>query len=246
VAIDSAPVKADPDPSGEALAPGLYVVATPIGNRADITQRALEVLGKATVVACEDTRHTGTLLQHLGLKRPLLSCHDRNESTRAVELADRVAAGEAVALVADAGTPLVSDPGFRVVRECRRRSLPVFAVPGPCALAAALSVAGLPAHPVLFMGFLPAKSAARRRFLTEHQHAPYTLALYESCHRVAALAAEAQEILGDQRVACFARELTKRFETVLTGPLADTVPALTGRNLKGEFVVLIAPATFSL
>jgi 16S rRNA (cytidine1402-2'-O)-methyltransferase len=228
-------------------APGhLYVVATPIGNLADLTDRARALLGQVDLVACEDTRTTGALLTRLGLRRELVAYHEHNEREAADRLADRLAAGQSVALVSDAGTPGLSDPGFRLVRACRRRGLPVVPVPGACAVTAVLSASGLPTHGFLFAGFLPPKSAARAAWLTKYQHFDYTLALYESCHRVEKLAAEIVATLGPDRVVCLAREVTKLHETFLVGPAGEVADRLAAGSRKGEFVVLIAPADFRL
>lgn len=225
----------------------LLVVATPIGNLGDITERAKEALQRADVIACEDTRQTGNLLRHLGISRPLVANHEHNEKDFAVVLADRVAAGETVAVVSDAGTPAISDPGFRAVRECRRRGLPVFPIPGACAFVAALSASGLPTNAFAYHGFLQPKSAARIRFLeTVARDTAMTLVLYESCHRVGAFVGEILEKLGPDRVVAVAREITKLHETMLVGRVADIQPKMVGNNLRGEFVVIIAPADFVL
>ncbi|MFH1497759.1 MAG: 16S rRNA (cytidine(1402)-2'-O)-methyltransferase [Verrucomicrobiota bacterium] len=224
----------------------LYVVATPIGNLADLTERARAILGTVDLVACEDTRNTGGLLSRLGLHRPLTAYHDHNETAVAEQLADQIAAGKSIAVVSDAGTPGISDPGFRIVRACRRRGLPVVPVPGACAVAAALSAGGLPTNGFLFAGFLPAKSAARIAFLEKYRDFDYTLALYESCHRIEKFAAEIVGTLGPDRVVCIAREVTKLHETILVGPAGEVRERLLKGSLKGEFVVLIAPAGFTL
>lgn len=226
--------------------PRLSVVATPIGNLSDLSPRARETLAAADCIACEDTRTSGNLLRRFGISRPLIACHEHNEAASAAGIAEKIAAGAHVALVCDAGTPTLSDPGFRVVRECRRRGLTVEPIPGACALIAALSASGLPTNAFAFHGFLPPKTAARRRFLEENRDAKMTLAVYESCHRIRAFAEEIAETLGAARVVCFARELTKLHETVLTGTISEILPRLVGKNLKGEFVVLIAPADFVL
>lgn len=224
----------------------LWIVSTPIGNLADLTPRAAQALCSADLIACEDTRVTRRLLEHTGSKIPCLSYHDHNERERASALADRIAAGENIALVSDAGTPLLSDPGFTLVRECRRRGLPVSPLPGPSALLATLAASGLPAHAFFFAGFPAPKSAARQKLLSQHAAADYTLALYESCHRIAKLASDIITTLGPDRTVCFARELTKKFETFLCGPISEIAPQLKGTNLKGEFVVLIAPGDYRL
>ncbi len=224
----------------------LYVVATPIGNLADLTERARAILGAVDLVACEDTRTTGGLLTRFGLHRELTAYHEHNELEAATRLADLVAAGKSVALVSDAGTPTLSDPGFRLVRACRQRGLPVVPVPGPSALTAVLSASGLPTNGFLFVGFLPPKSAARLAFLEQHRDFRYTLALYESCHRIEKFTTEIVEKLGPARVVCLAREVTKLHETFLVGPAAEVQARLVAGSQKGEFVVLIAPGDFKL
>ncbi len=225
----------------------LHIVATPIGNLGDISERAKNVLREADVIACEDTRTSGNLLRLLGIaEKALLAYHEHNEQTLAPALADRIAGGENIALICDAGTPTLSDPCFRVARECRRRGLPVTPIPGPCAFIAALSASGLPSNAFRYVGFLPPKSAARIRFLDTIRDAGETVILYESCHRIDKFAGEILEQLGEKRVVCIARELTKMHETMLTGAIADIAPKLAGNNLRGEFVVLIAPADFEL
>ena len=224
----------------------LYVVATPIGNLADLTERARALLGAVDLVACEDTRTTGAMLTRLGLRRELAAYHEHNETEAAEKLAADLAAGRSIALVTDAGTPALSDPGFRLVRACRRRGLPVVPVPGASALTAVLSAAGLPTNGFLFAGFLPPKSSARLAFLEKYRDFDYTLALYESCHRIDKFTAEMVEKLGPARVVCIAKEVTKIHETFLVGPAAEVQARLAKIALKGEFTVLIAPAGFVL
>ena len=224
----------------------LYVVATPIGNLADLTARARAILGSVDLVACEDTRTTGGLLTRFGLRRDLLAYHDHNEIEVAEKLADLIAAGKTVAIVSDAGTPAISDPGFRVVRACRRRNLPVVPVPGACAVVAVLSASGLPTNGFLFAGFLIAKTSARCAFLEKYRDFEFTLALYESCHRIDKFADEIVEKLGPDRVVCIAKEVTKLHECFLVGRAGEVRDRLAKTSLKGEFVVLIAPANFVL
>ena len=235
---------AAPAPAGGVL----LVIATPLGNLGDLGERARKALAEADLVACEDTRVTGNLLRLLGIPpRPLVAYHDHNEAAAAEGLADQVAAGKVVALVTDAGTPGLSDPGFRATRACARRGLRVSPIPGPCSPIALLSASGLPTNAFRFVGFLAPKSAARRRFLeTEAREAGETLVLLESCHRIDALLGEMLEILGPARVACVGRELTKLHESVRTAPLGELVPAVRAGSLKGEFVVALAPAGFVL
>ncbi len=223
-----------------------YVVATPIGNLADLSERARAILGSASVVACEDTRTTGAMLQRLGLHRPLVAYHEHNETEAAEQLAARLAAGESVAVVSDAGTPALSDPGFRLVRACRRRNLPVVPVPGACAAIAVLSASGLPSNAFYFAGFLPPKTAARRTFLEKHRDSNFTLCLYESTHRIEAFVDEIVEVLGEARVVCLAKEVTKIHETFLVGPAGEVRQRFAPMSKKGEYVVLVAPADFTL
>jgi 16S rRNA (cytidine1402-2'-O)-methyltransferase len=224
----------------------LYVVATPIGNLADITERARAILGSVDLIACEDTRTTGAMLTRFGLHRDLVPYHEHNEVEMAESLATQIAAGKSVAVVSDAGTPALSDPGFRLVRACRRRGLPVVPVPGPSALTAVLSAAGLPTNGFLYVGFLPPKRAARISFYEKHRDFAYTVALYESCHRIDKAVDEIVATLGPGRVICVAKEVTKLHETFLVGPAADVQARLAKTSLKGEFVLLIAPTDFAL
>ncbi len=224
----------------------LYVVATPIGNLADLTERAKAILGAVDLVACEDTRTTGAMLTRLSLRRDLVAYHEHNELEMAETLADQIAAGKSIAVVSDAGTPALSDPGFRIVRACRRRGLPVVPVPGASALTAVLSASGLPTNGFLFVGFLPAKSAARITFFEKYREFDYTIALYESCHRIDKAVEELGTVLGPDRVICVAKEVTKLHETFLVGRAADVQARLAKTSLKGEFVLLIAPGDFVL
>ena len=238
-----------PEPANASLSaqPGhLYVVATPIGNLADLSARARAILGSADVVACEDTRTTGLLLARLGIRRELAPYHEHNEAEAAERLAQLVAGGRSVALATDAGTPGMSDPGFRVARACRRRGLPVVPVPGPAAFAAVLSASGLPTNGFLFAGFLPPKRSARLAFLGAHHDFAYTVALYESCHRIAKAMDDVVASLGPERVVCVAKEVTKVHETFWVGPAGDVRDRLSRANLKGEFTLLVAPAGFVL
>lgn len=230
------------DPS---RAPGvLHVVATPIGNLGDLSPRAQAVLRSVDAICAEDTRHTRQLLGHFGIERPLIALHEHNEDGLAARLVERLQAGESLALVSDAGTPLVSDPGFRLVRAARVAGLRVSPVPGPSALIAALSVAGLPSDRFVFEGFLPAKTGARRERLQALASEPRTVLFYESSHRIEEMLADAVQAFGGARPAVVARELTKLFETVLDGPLETLAARVAGEadQRKGEFVVLIEGA----
>ncbi|HEX2855036.1 MAG TPA: 16S rRNA (cytidine(1402)-2'-O)-methyltransferase [Opitutaceae bacterium] len=224
----------------------LYVVATPIGNLTDLTERARAILGAVDLVACEDTRTTGAMLTRFGLRRELVSYHEHNETEAAERLVEILATGKSVAVVSDAGTPALSDPGFRLVRACRRRGLPVVPIPGASALTAVLSASGLPTNGFLYVGFLPAKSAARISFFEKYRDFDYTLALFESCHRIDKAVDEIVATLGGTRVICVAKEVTKLHETFVVGPAAEVQARLAKMSLKGEFVLLIAPVDFVL
>jgi len=222
----------------------LHVVATPIGNLGDLSPRAVEVLRRVAAVCAEDTRHSRQLLAHFGLDAPLLALHEHNEDELAERLVARLLAGDSLALVSDAGTPLVSDPGFRLVRAARAAGIRVSPVPGPCAFVAALSVAGLPSDRFVFDGFLPAKAGARRERLALLAAEPRTLAFHESSHRIEASLADMRDAFGADRPAVLARELTKLFETVLDGTLGELCDRVAGDadQRKGEFVVLVQGA----
>jgi 16S rRNA (cytidine1402-2'-O)-methyltransferase len=224
----------------------LYVVATPIGNLADLTERARAILGAVDLVACEDTRTTGAMLTRFGLRRELVSYHEHNETEAAERLVEILSSGKSIAVVSDAGTPALSDPGFRLVRACRRRGLPVVPVPGASALTAVLSASGLPTNGFLYVGFLPPKSAARVGFFEKYRDFDYTLALFESCHRIDKAVDEIVATLGGARVICVAKEVTKLHETFVVGPAAEVQARLAKMSLKGEFVLLIAPVDFVL
>ncbi|HEX7027369.1 MAG TPA: 16S rRNA (cytidine(1402)-2'-O)-methyltransferase [Gammaproteobacteria bacterium] len=227
----------------------LYVVATPIGNLGDMTARALEILQLVNFIAAEDTRHSKNLLQHFGIDKPLISLHEHNERQRVEEIVRRLRAGDNVALISDAGTPLLSDPGYVLVARAREEGLPVTPVPGPSAITAALSASGLPTDRFLFAGFTPAKSQARRETLRELAAQNCTVVLFESSHRILDLledlTAVLEETAGDaERRAVIARELTKRFETFLSGTPQELLSALQNDpdQQRGEFVVLLQGA----
>ncbi len=219
----------------------LYVVATPIGNLLDVTRRALEVLQSVSLVAAEDTRHSRKLLAHYGIGTPLLALHEHNERTATSGLLSRLESGADIALVSDAGTPLISDPGFHLVRTVREAGLQVVPVPGPSALTAALSVAGMPTDRFAFEGFLPARQAARRQRLQELQDVTATLVFYESSHRILESLGDMLAVFGADREATLARELTKTFETIRQASLSGLhawVMADSDQQ-KGEFVVVV-------
>ncbi|MGB3623271.1 16S rRNA (cytidine(1402)-2'-O)-methyltransferase [Ketobacter sp. MCCC 1A13808] len=219
----------------------LYIVATPIGNLKDITYRAVDVLKQVDIIAAEDTRHSRKLLDHYGIATKMMAVHDHNEADKITALLDVLNQGQSIALISDAGTPLISDPGYRLVRGVREQGGSVVAIPGPCAAIAALSIAGLPTDRFLFVGFLSAKQQARRAQLEQFVNERATLVLYESPKRILDCIADAELVLGEDRTMALVKEITKTFETVRTG---------TGRQLrdwllesdahrKGEFVVLI-------
>jgi 16S rRNA (cytidine1402-2'-O)-methyltransferase len=219
----------------------LYVVATPIGNLGDLSARAREVLAAVDAICAEDTRHTRQLLAQTGIERPLLALHEHNEEDVAWKLVERLRAGETLALVSDAGTPLVSDPGYRLVREVRAAGLKVSPVPGACAAIAALSVAGIPSDRFCFEGFLPAKASGRREKLTALSGESRTMVFYESAHRIEESLSDMAAAFGGGREAVIARELTKLFETVLGDTLDDLVAkvAADDNQRKGEFVIVV-------
>jgi 16S rRNA (cytidine1402-2'-O)-methyltransferase len=219
----------------------LYLVATPIGNLEDITLRALRTLRECDVVAAEDTRRTGQLLRHFDISKPLLSYFQFNEARRSEEIIERLKRGQKVALVTDAGSPGISDPGERVVKAAVAAGLRVESVPGPVALVAALTASGLPTDEFHFLGFLPHKSGQRRKELERLRNVSGTLVLYESPYRITKLLTELVEVYGEREVV-LARELTKKFEEYLRGTPAALLKALEQRSVKGEFVVLIAAA----
>jgi 16S rRNA (cytidine1402-2'-O)-methyltransferase len=217
----------------------LYVVATPIGNLEDITHRALRVLRDVDIIACEDTRHTRKLLNHYGIKTKVTSYHDHNERERTVELLKALASGANVAIVSDAGTPSISDPGFRLVSEAGAQDIPVVALPGATALIAALVASGLPTDEFFFAGFLPARSGARRVRLAELREIPATLIFYEAPHRIAATLRDAREALGERK-AVVARELTKIHEEIARGSLSELAERFSSaEKARGEIVLLI-------
>jgi len=222
----------------------LHVVATPIGNLGDLTPRAQETLRSVAAICAEDTRRTGQLLAHFGIDKPLVALHDHNEEALSQRIVARLQGGDSLALVSDAGTPLVSDPGFRVVRAARAAGLRVSPVPGACAAIAALSVAGLPSDRFIFEGFLPAKAGARREKLMRLAGEAGTLVFYESSHRIAESLADMAMAFGPTRPAVIARELTKLFETVLDGTLAELLARVEAdeHQRKGEFVVMVQGA----
>ncbi len=219
--------------------PGLYLVATPIGHLGDITLRALAVLAGADVIACEDTRNSGILLQAFGIKKPVFSYHDHNANEKRPEILDRLAKGEVVALISDAGLPAIADPGFKLVRDCRDAGYGVTVVPGANAAIVALAGSGLPTDRFFFAGFLPPKSAARKKALISFRTSDATLVFYESPQRLAESLADMAEALGAERPAAVARELTKMHEETRRGTLGELAAHYAAHEVKGEIVVLV-------
>ncbi|MCL2715643.1 MAG: 16S rRNA (cytidine(1402)-2'-O)-methyltransferase [Alphaproteobacteria bacterium] len=226
------------------IAPALYLVATPIGNLEDITLRALRILAAVDIIACEDSRVTRRLTEHYGIRTRFLPYHEHNAAQMRPKLLAALAQGSSVALVSDAGTPLISDPGFKLVRACAEAGHPVSALPGPSAVLAALSLAGLPTDRFLFDGFLPAKAAARRARLEELATIDASLVLFESGHRVEDSLADLAAIMGN-REAAICREMTKLHEEVRRGKLADLAEEAGALETRGEFVLVIGPPTES-
>jgi 16S rRNA (cytidine1402-2'-O)-methyltransferase len=226
------------------MAGTLYVVATPIGNLGDMVPRAVEILKTVDLVAAEDTRHSGRLLRHLGIATPLVSYHDRGAENQGQGILDALAAGRDVALISDAGTPLISDPGYRLVRAARAAGFAVSPIPGPCAAIAALSAAGLPSDRFAFEGFLPARGGERQRRLAELAAEPRTLIFYEAPHRVLEALTDLEAAFGATRELVLARELTKAFETFLAGTIAAVRArvAADSNQQRGELVLLVAGA----
>lgn len=223
----------------------LYIVATPIGNLDDMSPRAASILSRVALIAAEDTRHSGRLMQHLGIRKPMMALHDHNERDKAGQILDRLAVSEDVALISDAGTPLISDPGYVLVREARARGFRVSPVPGACALVSALSAAGLPTDRFLFEGFLPARQSARKAALERLARESATLVFYESPHRIVDTVREIERVMGSERELVLARELTKAFETFYAGGASSVADALESdpHGSRGEFVIMVHGAS---
>jgi 16S rRNA (cytidine1402-2'-O)-methyltransferase len=221
----------------------LYVVATPIGNLEDMTYRAVRILEEASLIAAEDTRHSRKLLDHYGIKTALISYHEHNEEARAQQLLEKLQGGQCIALISDAGTPCIADPGYRLVNSCRRNGVEVVAVPGASALIAALSVSGLPTDGFKFVGFLPSKTHGRRRQLETMVAEDRTQAFYEAPHRLLSSLKDVADVCGGQRTIAVARELTKRHEELFFGTVSEALEHFGERPVKGELVVLLGGAT---
>ena len=223
----------------------LFIVATPIGNLGDITGRAIETLSQVKLIAAEDTRHSRTLLTSLGINKPLVALHEHNEEAMAPKLVDQILAGESIALISDAGTPLLSDPGFRLVRLAIEKGIRVTPLPGPSAIVTALSIAGIPTDRFVFEGFLPARQAARGARLNALSGESRTLVFFESSHRILDCLADMARTLGPGRPVAVCRELTKQFETVLRGSITQVQELISSdaNQQKGEFVLVVAGAS---
>ena len=216
----------------------LYIVATPIGNLKDITLRAIEVLKSVDLIACEDTRHTKILLNHYGIKKPLTSFFQHNRFVKAEYLLGLLKEGKNIALVSDAGTPGILDPGYNLINLAIENNIPITALPGPTALVEALVLSGRPAHKFIFEGFLPNRTLARKNRLKELAKLNYTVILYESCHRILATLEDIENVFGDKKIAV-ARELTKKFEEIKRGSARQILAELKHQGARGEFVVVI-------
>ncbi len=219
----------------------LYIVATPIGNLNDITLRAIEILKKVDIVAAEDTRHSGLLLQHLGIKAKLFALHDHNEQEKSQLLIEKLKSGVSIALISDAGTPLINDPGYHLVKACRENEINVVPIPGACAAIAALSVAGLPSDKFSYEGFLPAKSKARQDYLMTLVNETRTMIFYESTHRLLDTLHDMQTVFGTDKQIVLAKELTKTWETIVSYPVNQLINWLNEdiARQKGEFVLIV-------
>ncbi len=215
----------------------LYLVATPIGNLGDFSVRAIETLKKVDFIACEDTRHSKVLLQHYGIDKPLVSYHDFSERQKAPQLVERIKSGESAALISDAGTPGIADPGYRLVKEAIAQGVRIEALPGAAAFLTALMLSGLPTDRFIFEGFFPVKDGAKRRLISSLKEEERTVIFYESTHRIVKTLAAIEETLGDVPIVV-ARELTKKFEEVWRGPVSGARSHFTGKKVLGEFVVL--------
>ncbi|ABX51345.1 rRNA (cytidine-2'-O-)-methyltransferase [Shewanella baltica] len=219
----------------------LYIVPTPIGNLGDMSSRAIEVLNQVSLIACEDTRHSGKLLSHFGITTKTTALHDHNERARAQWIVDQLAAGQSIALISDAGTPLISDPGYHLVSHVRQSGFNVIPLPGPCAAITALSASGLPSDRFSFEGFLPSKEKARADKLLALKEDPRTLIFYESPHRIEHSLTTMVEVLGGDRHVVMAREVTKTFETFLSGPVSEVLATVSTdpNQQKGEIVLMV-------
>lgn len=222
------------------------IVPTPIGNFGDISRRAIDAIASCDIVLCEDTRVCSRLLRHFKIEKKMLLCRDDNERSRARTVVDTIRSGKVVALTCDAGTPAISDPGFAIVRACRKHSLAVEVIPGACAITTALCASGLPSDGFLFLGFLPSRASARMKTFQRYADFDYSLVFYESCHRVVKFLEDLRSAVGDGRVVCVAREMTKLHETFHVGELGRVCEDVIAAGARGEYVAIVAPKRFKL
>ncbi len=225
---------------------GLYIVATPIGNLKDITYRAIECLRLCDIIACEDTRVSSKLLREFEISKPMLSYRDDNEVRTSEYLLSELQSGKNICLISDAGMPCISDPGFRIVRACRKIGIPVTVIPGACAALSGLAGSGLPSDGFLFLGFLPSKSSARIKIFQKYIDFDYSLIFYESCHRLLKFLNDAESVFGSERCICVAKEITKLREKFFVGDLQVVREELSRTQVKGEFVIILAPRRFKM
>ena len=224
----------------------LTIVATPIGNLADLSVRAIEALTKCDIVLCEDTRVCTKLLQHIGISKKMICYRDDNEIQQAYKIIDMIEAGQTVCLTSDAGTPGISDPGFRIVRACRQKNIPITTIPGPSALVTVVCASGLPTNGFLFLGFPPNKSAGRIKLLQKFSDFEYSIVFYESCHRIVRFINDIIAVMGPSRNICVAKEVTKLHEQFFVGEAGTVIDSLQNTSVKGEFTVVVAPGNFNL
>ena len=224
----------------------LFLVATPIGNLGDLSRRATETISQCDLIACEDTRVSGNLLHHLQITKPLVSYREENEKTKCVEIAEQIESGQNIALISDAGYPCISDPGFRLVRECHRKNLKVIPIPGPNAALTALAASGLPTHQFTYLGFLPKKTAQVRKTFLTWSNFEGSMIVYESKYKIEKSLNILMEVYGEERYICLARELTKAHESIITGSVREVLQKQSKASGKGEFTLVIGPSGYSL
>lgn len=222
----------------------LVIIPTPIGNLGDMSQRAINALSSCDIILCEDTRVCSRLLSQYGIKKQMMTYRDDNESKQCNSVINIIQSGRTVGLTSDAGTPAISDPGYRIVHACRKNNIPVISIPGPCAAITTLAASGLPSDKFLFVGFLPNKSHGRQKFFSEHKSSYYSIILYESCHRIEKFLEDANLILGSQRTICIAKEITKLHESFFVGKLEEALSMIKQQPQKGEYTIVIAPEKY--
>lgn len=222
----------------------LVIIPTPIGNLGDMSQRAIDALSSCDIILCEDTRVCSRLLSQYNIKKQMITYRDDNELKQCDIVIDIIQSGKTVGLTSDAGTPAISDPGYRIVHACRKNNIPIISLPGPCAAITTLAASGLPTDKFLFVGFLPNKSHGRQKFFSEHKTLPYSIILYESCHRIQKFLEDACLILGDQRIICVAKEVTKLHESFFVGNLNEALSMIKQQSQKGEYTIVIAPEKY--